>query len=216
MTEAPGIASAASPQCGSDRRYLKIAIWVVLAFLATGVALISYRYLLKLGPVPPNIAANRHLNPWIIVHAGAASTAMLVGSIQILPRVRRLFPMVHRWMGRTYSVCCMIGGASALLLASGISSGPIAGSGFAVLGLLWMGATAKGWITARRGRYLQHRRWMIRSFALTFAAVMLRIYLPLSIGLGFDFLTSYRLIAWLCWVPNLIIAEWYIAKAQRE
>jgi hypothetical protein len=51
---------------------------------------------------------------------------------------------------------------------------------------------------------------MIRSYALTFAAVTLRIWLPLGQVLHFDFVEAYRVIAWLCWVPNLLAAEWIL------
>jgi hypothetical protein len=57
---------------------------------------------------------------------------------------------------------------------------------------------------------------MIRNYALTFAAVTLRIYLPLMTPFLFhgDFLAAYRTISWLCWVPNLAIAEWIIKSAK--
>jgi len=52
---------------------------------------------------------------------------------------------------------------------------------------------------------------MIRSFALTLAAVTLRIYLPIGIMLTHgDLNTPYRAIAWLCWVPNILVAELYL------
>jgi len=53
---------------------------------------------------------------------------------------------------------------------------------------------------------------MTRSYALTFAAVTLRIYLPLSQVAGIPFEPAYQTIAWLCWVPNLIVAEWLILR----
>jgi Predicted membrane protein (DUF2306) len=56
---------------------------------------------------------------------------------------------------------------------------------------------------------------MIRSFALTAAAITLRIYLPLLPLTGLSFSTSYRIIAWACWVPNLFVAEW-ILRYQRS
>jgi hypothetical protein len=55
-----------------------------------------------------------------------------------------------------------------------------------------------------------HRDWMIRSYALTLAAVTLRIYLPASQIAGIDFMLAYPAIAWLCWVPNLAVAEWLV------
>ena len=48
---------------------------------------------------------------------------------------------------------------------------------------------------------------MVRNFALTFAAVTLRLWLPASIVAGFPFELAYPVIAWLCWLPNLVAAE---------
>jgi uncharacterized membrane protein len=191
-------------------------MWCTCALLSTLVAIVSYRYLAQKGPVPPNVADNQFFHPWIVVHAASAATALLLGSAQFLPVVRRRWPSVHRWIGRTYLVSCLVGGGSALALSAGVSAGPVAGLGFATLGILWIYVTTKGWYYARSRRWAQHRRWMIRSFALTFAAVTLRVYLPIGIvlssSLGFEFLSAYRVIAWLAWVPNALLAELYLRK----
>jgi hypothetical protein len=68
------------------------------------------------------------------------------------------------------------------------------------------------------GRYAEHRRWMIRSFSLILAGVMLRVWTPLhgvlaSAGIvHISFETAYAAIAWLCWVPNLLIAIWFTRR----
>jgi hypothetical protein len=49
---------------------------------------------------------------------------------------------------------------------------------------------------------------MVRNFSLTFAAVTLRLYIPASVFAGIDFAVAYPIIAWLCWLPNLLVAEW--------
>jgi hypothetical protein len=69
-----------------------------------------------------------------------------------------------------------------------------------------------GWRQAVGGNLDLHRRWMIRSYALTLAAVTLRIYLPASMLLGIPFPVAYPAIAWLCWVPNLLVAQWMIGS----
>jgi hypothetical protein len=52
---------------------------------------------------------------------------------------------------------------------------------------------------------------MIRSAALTLAAVTLRLYLPfLAMSMGFEL--GYSLVAWLCWVPNILFAEWLLRR----
>jgi len=60
----------------------------------------------------------------------------------------------------------------------------------------------------------RHRRWMTRSFALTYAAVMLRIYLPVAMIVGLEFAQAYPVIAWLCWLPNLVVAQLLIARSE--
>jgi hypothetical protein len=56
---------------------------------------------------------------------------------------------------------------------------------------------------------------MIRNYALLFAAVTLRIQLPLLAGLMNAFETPYAIISWLSWVPNALWAEWYLRRSQR-
>ncbi len=53
---------------------------------------------------------------------------------------------------------------------------------------------------------------MTRSYALTLAAVTLRIWLPMSQVAGIPFADAYQVVAWLCWVPNLVVAEWLIIR----
>ena len=95
-------------------------------------------------------------------------------------------------------------------------AGPVAATGFFVLDCWWLTTTALGVVAAIRGRFAQHRRWMIRSAALTVGAVMLRIYLPLSFALKLDFLVAYQVISWLAWVPNAALAELYLRRPSTE
>ena len=61
-----------------------------------------------------------------------------------------------------------------------------------------------------------HRAWMLRSYALTLAAVTLRIYIPLSQVAGVEFEAAYQAISWFCWVPNLLIVEWIVLTRNRR
>src|SRR6185295_9720833 len=93
------------------------------------------------------------------------------------------------------------------VLSFGTTAGPIAGWGFGLLAVTWLAVTANAYRLARQRDFAQHERWMVRSFALTLAAVTLRIYMPAASMLHLDDMESYRAIAWLAWVPNLIAAE---------
>jgi hypothetical protein len=116
-------------------------------------------------------------------------------------------PAMHRQVGRIYVLSCLLGAVSGLVLAVGTSAGPIAGVGFGSLAVLWIVTNILGWQRAVARQFASHRRWMIRSWALTLAAVTLRIYIPLFEVADLPEMPAYRAISFLCWVPNLLIAE---------
>ena len=84
--------------------------------------------------------------------------------------------------------------------------------GFGGLALSWLFTVTMAYTSIIKRRFKEHENWMIRNYALTFAAVTLRIYLPLSQMAHIDFITAYHVISWLCWMPNLLVAEIIISK----
>lgn len=185
--------------------------WTSMVFCGL-IALVSMRYLLSIGPVPPAIFDNGFRQPFLVIHVAAAATALLVSPLQLLPRVRQRLPQWHRMTGRVYAVGCLVGGLSGFMLALGATTGLPSTLGFGLLAIAWIYTTAQGWRYAVRRDFTRHRAWMIRSFALTCAAVTLRIYLPIVDLLLLPFVESYRAISFLCWVPNLLIAEAYLRR----
>ena len=143
-------------------------------------------------------------------HMGFGGIALFTGALQFSTRLRFDRPATHRLVGKIYIVTVLVSGVSAGLLAPMSTGGVTAHFGFGLLALLWLGTTSAAWITVRRGAYDAHRVWMIRSYALCLAAVTLRLYLPLAGIAGLPFEVSYPAIAWLCWVPNLVVAEWFV------
>ena len=114
----------------------------------------------------------------------------------------------HRFLGKTYLAAVLCSGAAALYIAMFANGGIVSVVGFGGLAMAWLFTTAQAYIAIRKKEIDSHQYWMIRSYALCFAAVTLRIWLPLfQLGLHMDFMEAYRIIAWLCWVPNLIVAE---------
>ncbi|HEX4739859.1 MAG TPA: DUF2306 domain-containing protein [Caulobacteraceae bacterium] len=181
---------------------------------AVAVGLVSYRYLLPGAPgaAPPILANSFARYGFLTIHAGFAATALILGPFQFLRRVRLTRPALHRWTGRTYVVCCLAGGAAGLVLAFGARTGPVSTAGFGSLAVLWVTATSLAWRAALVRRFAEHRRWMIRSYAMTFAAVTLRIYLPFAFLSPWGYDNAYRAISFLAWVPNVIVAELYLRR----
>ena len=192
------------------------AAWGLIALMSVGVGGYAlYHTATGFAHMP---LENPMFSPWgLRVHIAASGVAMLLGPFQFLRALRQKAPAVHRWMGRIYITACVVGGLAGGTIALSTTAGPIAGWGFFLLAVLWVPFTLLALAAAMRRDFVSHERWMIRSFALTLAAVTLRIYLPIAViqAQGEFPLDAYRAIAWLAWVPNLIIAELWIASRRK-
>ena len=148
-----------------------------------------------------------------IPHFLGAGVALLLGGFQFLPSLRQKRPALHRNLGRVYLVSVLIGGLGGLVIATVSHGGMSTHIGFGMLAMLWLGSGMAAWRAIRRGDIVAHRRWMTRNFALTFAAVTLRLEVPLLVAVyGASFNAAYQTVAWLAWVPNLLIAEWWLLR----
>ncbi|WP_240633852.1 DUF2306 domain-containing protein [Caulobacter flavus] len=190
--------------------------WILIGLLCLGIAAYSARYLLHPPQTPAQALGNPRGVPWLVVHIAGSVVALALGSLQFVPALRRGATPPHRWTGRLYVLGCLVGGGAGLVLAPGSSAGPSASAGFGLLAVIWIAVNLLGWRAAMQGRFAEHRRWMIRSWALTLAAVTLRLYLPLVMALDLPFLPWYRAISFLAWVPNLVAAELWLRRRGRR
>ena len=138
--------------------------------------------------------------------------ALALGPWQFSNRLRQRALRVHRWIGRGYVLAVLFGGVGGVALARHSLYGMVTHIGFGLLGVSWLFTTLAAYVSIRARNRVAHRRWMIRSFALTLAAVTLRIYLPLSAVAGIPFPDAYQAISWLCWVINLIVVEIWLRR----
>jgi uncharacterized membrane protein len=192
------------------KRIVPTMLWGLLMLFAAANGIFAMRYLLPHVPLAatlPNLKLHRYS---LALHASSSGVALLVGPFQIAEwfRVRR--PGLHRTLGWIYVVAVALGATSAVVLSSQAAYGPIAGTGFFTLAVVWLIATGVALQTAIQHRFTSHRRWMLRSYALTAAAITLRILLPASAVMGLPAAPSYRAIAWMCWLINIGIVELYL------
>ncbi|ATQ44330.1 DUF2306 domain-containing protein [Caulobacter mirabilis] len=186
------------------------------ALLAVAVGLFSFRYLLPEIPLAaPDVVANRFAHLALPIHAGLGAAALILGPFQFIRRRDGRRARWHRLTGALYMAACLGSAPAGLILALGATAGPIATAGFGLLAIIWFWVNAQGLRAALAGRYAEHGRWMVRSFALTFAAVTLRLYLPLGALLPVASVDAYRAIAFLAWVPNLLVAELWLSSRLR-
>src|SRR5262245_8817520 len=98
-------------------------LWLLGALLSAGVAATAWRYLLGVVPVPEVVSTNALRDPWLLVHVGTASLALLIGPFQFWTALRTRIPRLHRWAGRLYVAGCVAAGLSGFVLALGASTG---------------------------------------------------------------------------------------------
>jgi hypothetical protein len=185
-----------------------VTLWCVSLGVAA-YAVIAYGFFPLGFLVHPAMAASfRTHAPGVYVHVFAGALALILGPLQFSRRLRVRHPAMHRWTGRGYlGLGILFGGLAGMYLANYAYGGPAARLGFGCLAIAWLITGVQAYLAARARDFASHRRWMVRNFSLTLAAVTLRIYLPLSMAAGVRFPVAYPLIAWLCWVPNLVVAE---------
>lgn len=186
-----------------------------VVLLSVEIAIVSsLRYLTGGAPPPPPVLANAYADPYLIVHVVAGIVALLVGPLQFVRRIRTRTPALHRATGLIYVAACAVAAPAGLMLALGTTAGPVAGVGFAIPALLLPVFTWFGLRAAMERRFGEHREWMLRSYAVISVAITLRLMLPASAFLGFEFLPAYQVISWLAWVTNLALFEYHIRRTR--
>jgi uncharacterized membrane protein YozB (DUF420 family) len=147
-------------------------------------------------------------------HITGGGIALLTGWIQFWKKFRDRNIQLHRNIGKAYLIAILLLGAPGGIYTAFFANGGFANAlGFGMLGILWFFTTLKAYTTIRKKEVEAHKNWMTRSYALAFAAVTLRLYMPFFIGaLGVNPEEAYAAVAWVCWVPNLILAEYFIQQ----
>lgn len=203
---------------------LKDLPWIPFALFAIAIGLYPAIYYFVdmstnglLASKPKEVLNNALWFPIFYIHITAGGLALLTGWTQFSNRLRSRYLNVHRFVGKVYVLSVLLSSCAGLYIAFFASGGIVCVFGFGSLALLWLFTDIKAYTSIRKLQVDEHERWMIRNYALTFAAVTLRIWLPLATGImHFDFITSYRVISWLCWVPNLVVAEYIITRKNKK
>jgi hypothetical protein len=152
------------------------------------------------------------------IHAYTAILVLAAGFTQFSGRLRRTRPEIHRVSGYLYLVITLfLAGPSGLVIGVHANGGFWSQVAFCTLAILWIAFSAMAWHTARKKRWNRHRDFMIRSFALALSAITLRIWKYVLVALFEPRpMDVYRIIAWLGWVLNLLIAEWIIHQLHKK
>jgi uncharacterized membrane protein len=146
------------------------------------------------------------------IHVFSAIGALLAGFTQFSDHLLRHHRAWHRLLGRIYAYDILVinfpTGMVLAVCANGLLPGRIA---FVLLDCLWFSFTLIAVAAVRNGQIARHREFMIRSYALTLSAITLRTWKAiLSHSFQIDPVHLYMIEAWMGFVPNLLVVEWWI------
>ncbi len=159
-----------------------------------------------------------HYKVAFVTHVYTTLLVLPAGFIQFNAHVRIYYPNWHRFVGWVYIVVVLL-----FASPSGFWMGIFANGGFfsqvafCVLAILWFYFTLKAVQKIKQHDIVSHRNFMIRSFALTLSAITLRFWKTIIVYLFHPHpMDVYRVVAWLGWMLNLIIAEYLIFKLNKK
>ncbi|MFD2098267.1 DUF2306 domain-containing protein [Flagellimonas iocasae] len=196
--------------------------WWVFASLCIMVGLYPVIYFLidrhfgLLSSKTKEVLADQLWNIGFYGHIVLGGIALLIGWMQFSSKLRRKRIQLHRTIGKIYVVTVLISGVCGVYIAQFATGGISNVIGFSMSGLVWLTTTLLAYNAIRNGNIKSHQNFMIYSYAVCFSAVTLRIWLPILQAVTGDFISAYYIVAWLSWVPNLIVGYFIIKRLRRK
>lgn len=197
---------------------MKKLLWVLFAVSAIGIGLYPAIYFIidrhfgLLSTKSAELLADVFWNTAFYTHICVGGLALLVGWIQFSKKLRVKNPKLHRNIGKVYVIAVLLSGTAGLYIGWHATGGIWAILGFMSLAVVWLSTTTAAFLAIKKGAVLRHQNLMIYSYAACFGAVTLRIWLPTLTALMGGFYEAYPTVAWVAWVPNIIVA-YFIVRA---
>jgi uncharacterized membrane protein len=185
---------------------LCILLAVIVAFYPVIYFIVDRKFGL-LSSKSADLLADVVWNAAFYTHIVLGGLALLIGWTQFNTRFRNKNLKLHRQLGLVYVFAVWISALAGIYIGFFATGGFVAAAGFISLGVVWFATTLMAYVHIKNKRIDQHQAAMIYSYAACFAAVTLRIWLPLLISVFGDFSIAYTIVSWLCWVPNIFVAN---------
>lgn len=200
----------------SMKTFFSKLLLIVVAVLSILISCYAFSYLFNfqnksysfLSQKSQELVKNVFWHIGFYMHIGFSGMALLIGWTGFITSLRiGKFKKTHQFLGKIYVFATFLGSFAGICIGFFAEGGPIAKIGFISLGIIWFYTTYSGYTFIRRKNTNNHQIMMLYSYSLCFAAVTLRIWLPILQNYFGEFNSAYRAVAWLCWMPNLIVAR---------
>jgi predicted membrane protein DUF2306 len=141
-------------------------------------------------------------------HLVVGPASLLLGTLLLSDRFRRVAVNWHRRLGRVQGICILL-----LLVPSGLwmawyaQTGTVAALGLGSLAIATAACVLLGWRAAVERRIADHRAWMWRTYMLLISAVVIRMIGGLATVTELNALWLYPLATWASWLLPLAVFE---------
>jgi len=154
----------------------------------------------------------RHYKISFFSHVYSSIFVLLAGFTQFSEFLRRKYSKVHRMVGYSYIVLILlVASPSGLVMAYYANGGLVSQISFTTLAILWFIYTFKAFRFAQQKNWQMHKKFMLRSYALTLSAVSLRLFKWIIVNIWeLPPLDTYRVVSIAGWVINLVVIEIYL------
>lgn len=190
----------------SRGKWLATGLKLLLLLSAMGIAGVSSYALVEpqlQSPVLQRLLSNITLAGYSHVIFGSA--ALILGGLQMSSKIRRNYLSLHKFLGNAYVASVLIStcGSIGHLLATPLPF--VLASAFWTLAIAWPITTLLGYPFGKGFNFRRHGKFMIYSYAMTCAAISLRIWLLILMLSGIGFQTAYPIAAWAGSVGNVLL-----------
>jgi uncharacterized membrane protein len=152
------------------------ALWACVTFLSTLVVVVAVRRILYLSSPAMGLDGGFAVHALLTLsHVVSGIVFILLGPFQFMAGLRRRRPTLHRWIGRAFLVDSVFVGVTALVMGPLMAIGGVLETAATLFfGLLFLFALVRGFIAIRGRRVAEHRRWMIRAYAIGLGVATVR------------------------------------------
>ena len=154
----------------------------------------------------------KHYQIAFFTHVYTSILVLIFGITQFSKLIRKKLPKTHQNLGKLYVFLILtISSPSGLIMAFYANGGFFSKISFSIQAVLWFLFTYKAYKYIKAKDWINHQKFMFRSYALTLSAISLRLFKWIIVStLELPPMDTYKIVAWLGWVFNIVLVELYL------
>jgi hypothetical protein len=204
------------------------ALWIAIVTLCGIAIAVSIRRLMALAaPVAANPSPLAALDALFVSKAALTRAHVIAGlalalliPFQLSSRVRRRFPAVHRWVGRTLMIVGIAVGLTGYAMVATPIGGLLEVSAILFYGTALLLSLLMAWRHIRRHDVVRHREWILRAIAIALGIATTRPVVaaffatsPLTRLSPSQF---FGAAFWIGFTSTALAGEWYVRRTRRR